>query len=370
MEFDNLFYSSPNLLVAPTTLTRATVIATKILRSSLYRGIFATMYAGQDTKDPIANMDLFDRIVNKTNLIELGRIRYSSCLHSRALVSRERYPWLIMFNPLLLMEMIDREREAAELDSDPRLIAREDVSAHAPRPDDPDNPTRYQVRSLAVSATVEARAEEDSTTHKMPRKVHSEVVTEKHILMLAILLVHESSHLINYQVYNNLVWNKGQIVTPTKVVDTGRGRIKLNDFGHMIEWELFGYVIQHVIDQDFPAPFALKHIIGCCGQDSCEGFIVSPSHALRQLIQGDDSIEINADALRLVPGEEFRGTSATFKIVSSYRGCEAPPVLSLNGVVVEVTKNEDQHDFGNHNGVLQKRSSIQLHFGLPNGFRE
>ncbi len=183
-----------------------------------------------------------------------------------------------------------------------------------------------------------------------------ETTEENHILMLTILLVHESSHLINYQVCNNLKPRKsdGIYVTPEKKFKARRGFITLDDFGHMIEWILFGYVIQHTIDRHFPAPFTLKHIIGCYSQRTNDGFIVSPSSELRQIIKGNNSVHITAEILQLVPGDEFQGRSAEFKISSFFRASE-PGHLILSGMVVESENgSEGTEDFDSSTYELLK----------------
>ena len=127
-------------------------------------------------------------------------------------------------------------------------------------------------------------------------------VLEKNALMLVVLLVHEASHLLNYQYSMKKAETapNAQFITPPKPYPG----YSLYDFGHIVEKDLFGYVIKHAVN----TPFAIEHIVGCDDGQSLDGLVLMPQSKLLNMLRGQDTEgdEVTADDLQLKPHGDVR----------------------------------------------------------------
>jgi hypothetical protein len=214
-----------------------------------------------------------EHVLNIPELFIIDKIRHNTYIDARACVMRQYDPWKIYFNPLLLLEMQDKEREFDELQQSqnhPNLL---DI----PKPFTADQqPIRRRHNAILYARQLRSATGIDtvSATSDLPVRV-------KHVLMLAILLVHEACHLVNFHLSSN--FSEGNIKSvPQRDFPGGEmGLRTLDDFGHMMERIIFGYVIQHAFDDILPSRFAIEDIIGMYGH---VGAVLRPNSSLLQLI--------------------------------------------------------------------------------------
>jgi hypothetical protein len=79
----------------------------------------------------------------------------------------------------------------------------------------------------------------------------------------------------------------------------------------MMEVELFGYVIQHILESEFSTPFGIKHIVGMESETNNVGVIVDPSSQMISLrrYNGNTDFPISEEMLRFmrqVPGDTYK----------------------------------------------------------------
>eukprot|EP00981_Chlorochromonas_danica_P001385 scaffold296_cov164-Ochromonas_danica.AAC.2 len=153
-------------------------------------------------------------------------------------------PWKIYLNPLLLLEMQDKERE------------------------DDQQPVRRRHDAIMYARQVGMLLEEEGSTEGQSSATSDIPVCVKHVLMLAILLVHEACHLLNFHLSSNFSnRDNSNFLTSQRYFPVENGLIKrtFDDFGHMVEKVVFGYVIQHTFDSLLPSRFAIDEIVGMNG---------------------------------------------------------------------------------------------------------
>jgi hypothetical protein len=85
----------------PTTIENALVLATKIVRSAVFQFTLCNMFV-------IEGKPHIDRDILQSLFI-VDKIRNLNQLDSRACTLRAYDPWRIYFNPIMLIEMRDRE---------------------------------------------------------------------------------------------------------------------------------------------------------------------------------------------------------------------------------------------------------------------
>jgi hypothetical protein len=142
----------------------------------------------------------------------LKRIRQMNGHDAYALVDRWTDPYGIYLSTLMICEMCDAEDEENECTGD----------EHRP---------------------------------KTAKAIPSEVV-QRHTMFLAIKLVHEISHLINYAV-NTLFVVDYVVLTPQKKKIKGK---LFDDIGDMMEFSLFGGVFEH-FQKPSPNAFAISKLL-------------------------------------------------------------------------------------------------------------
>jgi hypothetical protein len=228
----------------------------------------------------------------------------------------------------MLLEMIDRERESAEIDKNPTLITEEDQIRPLPPFTDISKTVRSSRRFNAIAYGVQGtqakqKASTETKTKDIPperiveprgsKKRQSPVpkdpplvpsdltVLEKNILMLTLMLVHESDHVLNRALSNLL--DDGTTDTPTKFMllsdDT-----EFTDVGHMIERGLYGFVIHHAYDPHYKTPFGIHEILGTKLEKAPTKYLIlRPSPDLRSLLTCDDPSQstITQDLLAMEP---------------------------------------------------------------------
>lgn len=106
-------------------------------------------------------------------------------------------------------------------------------------------------------------------------------VREKHIILLAMLLVHESDHLIN-KALSSVLDEEGR--SPEKMFSPAEGAF-FSDCGHLMERHLYGYVIHHGYDDHVPHPFGVHEILGALKEERSKVFILQASEEFLQLVR-------------------------------------------------------------------------------------
>lgn len=77
-------------------------------------------------------------------------------------------------------------------------------------------------------------------------------IVEKNTLMLVLILVHECDHLLNGLFSTVVKLNAGK--TPSKRMSVEHNK-DVTDVGHIMEREMYGFVIQHGFDELLHLPF-------------------------------------------------------------------------------------------------------------------
>lgn len=290
-----LFQVDPTITsIIPSTFAAASKLATALLRALFVQDQICSMFDIEGS--PHIDQVRLDAVLGISELFVVDKIRHNSYIDARACVMRQYDPWKIYLNPLLLLEMQDKEREANELleltegsQSHPDLLG---VLAPFAADQQPSrrkhNALLYlqQVRS-ARGVIVEPMAvpyPPTSTTAQF--SIHA-----KHVLMLSILLVHAACHLLNFHLSSVFSSRGGMqqstIIPPDRTFPDGSAsglKRTFNDFGHMVERTVFGFAIQHAFDGVLPSRFGIDDIIGMYGQNDTSGVIVHPNPLLLGLI--------------------------------------------------------------------------------------
>lgn len=200
----------------------------------------------------------------------------------------------------MLLEMQDREREFLELENSGSQW--EDLYDNLPEEllDLSGKPIRKRHNSLAyvqqkINAISAAPPLKKNSKPLVPSKLN---VIEKDTLMLTLLLVHGVDHLLNGIFSKVVKINDGK--TPNKRMSEEHDT-DFTDVGHMMERELYGFVIQHGFDDALPSPFAIHEILGSKHMISLyDKYILDITDALKQLLNfPNNSIEINEALLKM-----------------------------------------------------------------------
>lgn len=348
MTVNLLFFRSPNLVTAPTALTEAMRVATLILRSDAYKSTLRSL----NTDCASITDEILTTTLDRANLFEIDRIR-SNGFDSRALVFRNVAPWTIFMNPLMLLEMMDREREALV---DIRGIT-DLINDLAPF-DTNNEPSRRNFNSLAFIAQREAAAA--PSRHLKKQKTDADTpstapltINEIHTLILTILLVHKSSNLLSFNLSPAIRAAGSTYKTPIKVYQSN---LKVEDLGHQLEKELFGFVIEHCVHALFSNPFTIHSIIGCASTDfNNNGYVVVPSNQLRTLLTSTDpTINISKDMLTLQAMENglFEGKFLNVLVkslvgkTSNISGKANKPYVGTGGFTFDYSEGEEEESDG------------------------
>jgi hypothetical protein len=237
-----LFRLSDNIGVIPTsTVIRAAILATRVLRSEVHTEAFCKLYPGPHSGFHVNDKELQD-LLQSNQIFLVDRIRVTSCMNRKSCTLKDYEPWKIFVNPLLLLEMMDRERESD------KLVHSIGDNQLAPMKPFDENGTRTSrcfnsLSFCAQRAQVEAKGDTEAPTAKKLRDAHSTAasretsaavskcseiadvvagpgaaalgrkrrmskearvglvpsglsVVEKNVLLLTVLLVHEADHLL------------------------------------------------------------------------------------------------------------------------------------------------------------------------------
>lgn len=103
----------------PGSFEKAQQLASKILRSEYHTAKFCQFYPGKEPGTNHIRSDDLTSLLEENGLFTVDKIRLTEFLDARACTRREIDPFRIYFNPLMLLEMADKERESKELEGTP-----------------------------------------------------------------------------------------------------------------------------------------------------------------------------------------------------------------------------------------------------------
>ena len=371
-----LFVKSAIFPVSPASLERAMDCASRILRSDAYKNVVCFAYGSNPPH--IRKADL-DGLLASDGVFCINLARGIDALGSRAVVNCEFDAWTIYVNPGMLVEMTIREREEEEIRTNP------DINNHnmldIVQPFENNIPKHRSFNSLvyetqrelnlaaqqARTASKAAPAWKRTRRHEPPNMAPTPApmtVLDKNALMLTVLLIHEVSHLLYALFSSNKVGSATGKTFDAPSKDYPGYR--LYDFGHIVEKELFGYVIQHAISHHFNAPFAVEHIVGCPNQDTPHGYVLMPQAKLLTWLRGEDiqGDAITAQELALQPHGHvvFIGERRQINVSThSSRHTIASPHGYLiyagdkAGAAIDGEADEDSSDSGGEDPMLASR---------------
>ena len=305
-----LFKVEPRVAcLLPPSFANASIIASKILRSSYHIKILCEMHKDHNGECHIEEATL-TKFLARDEMFYIDKIRHLNQLNARAATIRNYDAFKIYFNPLLLLEMTDREHEENEIKLKP-INTWPDLLEPLDGPyfdKGTKEPIRKHHNSLVYChqshTTCPPKAKSAKNSNKSTPAGPAAIVPtdmsvfEKDTLMQAILLVHEGDHLLN-GLFSSVLINKE---TPPKKMRPMDSQ-PFSDIGHMVELQMYGWVIQHGYDDALPAPFAIQEILGAyhtaAGMDK---FVLKPTAKMREFIANPAaSPAIDSALLQLTP---------------------------------------------------------------------
>ena len=307
-----LFQTEPSIVnIIPRTYSKASRLASRILRSDFHKKELCTMHIDPISLNPHIDDKVLSAFLMKDGVFMVDKIRHMNMFNRCACTNQDYDAFKIYLNPLLLLEMIDKEREAAELQTTD-IDQWEDLMSEMVTKFDATtgDPIRRKHNSLVYSyqynntttttPTVPSNKVSKATTLSTPSSMDPVVpsnltIEEKHIWMLTMLLVHHVDQLLNNLFSTNLI-NKR---TPEKFMrDTDQ--LPFHNIGHMMELKLYGWVISHAYNDILPASYAIQEILGATHTaPNMPKRILTPSIQMRALLASPDNmtIPITADVL-------------------------------------------------------------------------
>ena len=300
-----LFQTAPSIAnIIPATYAKASRLASRILRSDFHISELCKLHI-----DPITlNHHIDEREITafllKNEVFVVDKIRHTNMLNHCAYTNQDYDAFKIYLNPLLLLEMIDKEREAAELQTTAieqwenlmsEMVTKFDATTGDPiRRKHNSLVYSYQYNNTTTTTpTVPSNKVSKATTLSTPSSMDPIVpsnltVEEKHIWMLTMLLVHHADQLLN-NLFSTYLINKR---TPEKFMrDTDQ--LPFHDLGHMMELKLYGWVISHGYNDILPAPYAIQEILGSTHTaPNMPKRIITPSIQMRALLANPDDLTI------------------------------------------------------------------------------
>lgn len=333
----SLFHIQPGQeYLFPTSFTNAAFLATAILRSTFHTDTFCQLYSKEDGAHHIDKKTL-ESVLSKNEIFMVDKIRRLEFIDKRACTIPEQDPFKIFMNVCLLLEMKDREKEQTELELKPLEVwpdvlimqpfwklenAYELNTGHdctffnslvyiAQSENKTQRAEKYNKKDYALDW--ESKRVEDDTNPGAKRaktelsKPSTMSVTQKNVLMLTILLVHEAEHLLLLGISAVLVHGK-----PPPKKFTPFDSHYFTDVGHLMERHLYGYSIGHAYSEHWPAAFAIDEVLGSLHQQS-DGlqYVLQPVPAFLALLDKpyryrcdshqQDEIEITREVIALEP---------------------------------------------------------------------
>lgn len=285
--------------VNASNLQRAVMIAEKIILSEVFRDCVLDLFVGHPRKgrleyiDPQAYLDL---LTNSIITIELKADGFGNWADNLKINPS------VCVNPELLLEMKIRGKEFEECISKC-------------------NSTEFNFDDANLcKGSKKLYSQEDQQNCSSSNSTIGNIGCNSatmHVLVLTTMIIHETSQLINRSLSMVLVPTATGIVTPTHFFKHNTKEFKYKNYGHMIEKELFGFVIKYSISQ-IKGPFGLEYIIGSEFEEMNGGVVLVPSHEFMRLLTVStvdeiDTFEINKTMLKLVPTEKFEGSALEFK---------------------------------------------------------
>ena len=319
----------------PATMYPAFRLATKILRSDFHTDKFCSLFSTVDQK-PHIDRETLTKLLSEDEIFLIDKIRFTECLDTCLTAIHDCDSWRIYFNPQLLLEMKDREREEQELKETPFEEWPDLIT--------PYNPWKYTNKSLrnyrthnslvysrqkqiaaetkaAAKRTASRSRESESIANKTQTKqevhgpalkkrksVDNEVlvpsglsVAVKNTQMLTYLLVHAAEQLLTRLL--SAVVEGPDFLIPKKRYSPEEEE-PFDNVGHLMERSLHAFCIQHAYDEFSPSLFCINEIIGTKLQRSGKKSILKPNPALLAILANPtdeiiDNLTITADLLRL-----------------------------------------------------------------------
>lgn len=147
----------------------------------------------------------------------------------------------IYFNPLMLLEMRHREEEEEEEEEKEELAVEEPAASAGASKKRPAKEDNLQPSKRSARAKSADKLQLDKLGQPFQR------CFDRHVTFLTVKLVREVAHILNFKHNQNMVTNKvGQKHTPPKIIVICRDFIHaFSDFGDMVEFKLFGWVLEH-----------------------------------------------------------------------------------------------------------------------------
>jgi len=360
-----LFKIEPNVTnLIPGMFGNACKLASRILRSEFHANELCSLHFNRKTSEPHIDERVLSAFLAKNEVLVLDKIRNMKMLGECACTERNYDPFKIYLNPLLLLEMIDREREAVELDIK-SIDKWPDLTKPVLNPfDDAGDPVRRHHNSLVLcqqQQQLQQKQAKLSTAAAGPPKKAAKTsgtatpsigsapivptdlsVDEKHTWMLAMLLVHHADHLLT-GLFSSCLNEDG--TTPEKMMRL-TDQLPFTDIGHMMELQLYGFVIRHGFDDLAAAPFAIQKVLGATHTHaSMPNYALTPSVRMRALFANPDdlSVPITSDVLAAaVTGDGFykqQQTNKPIKFGSSNKNESSADDTILTVKQLSVCKN-------------------------------
>lgn len=110
-----MFHIDDNVAaIVPRSMHVAIKLATSIIRSKLHTKTFCGLYKDEDGSDHVHSAAL-ERFVERDDVFAIDKIRAMGYLNRRAITMHTLDPFRVFVNPLMLLEMKDREYDEGQL---------------------------------------------------------------------------------------------------------------------------------------------------------------------------------------------------------------------------------------------------------------
>jgi hypothetical protein len=355
----------PQQHLFPVSFAKASRLATKILKSAHHKRIFTELWPGKKSPTHI-NPHQLNGLLSKTGIFRCDRIRVLDTVDSRPCAQRETGPLKVNFHPMLLLEMLDREREAVEqspslLDklefakeqmigneaiavcddgqmavdgtednsrpmsgaskvhhkhtlpdhtqtmmSLKRSVWEREAGAKGEAADMPVSEVNLELKGTKRdSALIRGRTDATSLAVKGAKLVEGSVPSTMTVEQKNVLFL---TVLLVHEAQHLLICTLSDALqngnTPPKKFLRDDADY-FTDVGHYLERALYGYSINHVPSAHSMTPFGVDEVIGGLLQHSKLEYILQPSPRFLALLDNPDCKEdIEEDDLKLETTEE------------------------------------------------------------------
>lgn len=314
-----LFKTEPAVAnIIPVTFYKASRLASRILRSDFHKNELCEMHIDPKTFETHIDEQVLSAFLMKNEVFMVDKLRHMNMLNTLACNIRDNDLFKIYLNPLLLLEMLDKEREAAELQS--TAIGQWDLKHNS-------LVVCHQGNNMSPTTSTPAASTCMATPANDPIIPSDLTVGEKHVWILTILLVHHADHLLN-GLFSTCLVNGA---SPAKLMrDTDQ--LRFTNIGNMLELKLYGWVIRFGFNDAHSAPFAIQEVLGATHTaPNMPLRVLTPSVQMRALLTDPDdlTIPITADVLAAaVTGNGHYYQQQSSKSVD--RGCSCDSASAVN----------------------------------------